>query len=942
MKDLIRTVSALAATLSDRERQLLRAALAPARDPIAIVGLGCRFPGGADGPAAFWDLLARGGDAVTEVPADRWDLAAHFDPDPDAPDRMSTRHGAFLTAIDDFDAAHFELSPHEARRMDPQQRLLLEVTCDALDDAGIPRADLQGAAVGVFVGACNHDHDVLQPTPADAHTLTGGAMSVLSGRLSHFLGARGPSLTLDTACSSSLVALHLACASLRAGECDRAIVAGVNLMLSPTSHIRLSRMRALAADGRCRTFDARASGYVRGEGVAVVILERLADATRDHDRVWAVVRGSAVNHDGRSASLTAPNGQSQREVITRALADADAPADAVDYIEAHGTGTPLGDPIEFDSLRDLFSGTGTRNRPCVVGSVKTNIGHLEAAAGLAGVLKTVLALHHEHIPRHLHFTQLNPRIDPGTLEIAAAPRPWPRGPRERLAGVSSFGISGTNAHVILAEPPPPPPAESTTGPHLHPLSAPSPAALAALAREFAAFLRTTTQPLAAIVRTAQARRTHHAHRLAVIGDSHASLARALTEPVPGDSPNQPVPGDSLTDLAARYLRGDTIDWRALHGRHPPVTLPPYPWQRQRHHLAAAPTAPRAPITGHALFGEALTIAGQPDLRVWSATLDPATTPWLADHRLHDTPVLPAAAILDAALWAAAPHALADVHFKSLLELASPRDVQLTHRATTLELFARDAAGAWTSHATLTTAPPTEIPAALDLAAHRAALTPVDLAAHRARISATGLHHGPRLHTIHAAWSAPHTALAELRLPPGLDATHHVIHPALLDGCLQLIAAAEPAAGLPIALAHIQVTARAIDRAWCHVTTRLADDTTILADITLTDADGRVFARLTDLRVHRLAAASVPHSTPPRDRDALAAIVTAAVRETLGFAPDLNIPADQDLRDLGLDSLLALDLATLIGRHLDRTLANSFALDFPSVAAMTDALAQEPE
>ncbi|HEY0135768.1 MAG TPA: beta-ketoacyl synthase N-terminal-like domain-containing protein, partial [Nannocystis sp.] len=453
-----------------------------------------------------------------------------------------------------------------------------------LHDAGIPTDSLHGVAAGVYVGACNHDYDALQPAPADAHTLTGSLMSVLSGRLSHVLGVRGPSLTIDTACSSSLVALHLACASLRTRETDLALAGGVNLILTPDSHIRLSRMRALAPDGRCRTFDAAASGYVRGEGVGVLVLKRLGDALQSADRIWAVVRGSAVNHDGRSTGLTAPNGLSQREVIARALADAKLTTDAIDHIEAHGTGTPLGDPIEVESLRDLFSG----GPPCVLGSVKTNIGHLEAAAGVAGVIKVALSLAHERIPRHLHYREHNPRIDLGTLEVARDARPWPRGPRERLAGVSSFGISGTNAHVILGEAPPPrsEPLPARSEPFVLPLSAHSPTALAQLARAWAEHLRRSDVPLADLVHTAATRRTHHAHRLAVTGTSAEELARALDAHTP-----------STGELATKYMHGAAIAWADVYpGRRPPAPVPRYPWQHARYWIDTPVDEPAAPPT----------------------------------------------------------------------------------------------------------------------------------------------------------------------------------------------------------------------------------------------------------------------------------------------------------------------------------------------------------
>ena len=458
MTDVLQAVSELVADLSPDERSTLSSLLSSRPEPIAVVGMGCRFPGGAGDPAAFWRVLSERVDGVREIPADRWDVDAFYDPDPDAPGKMYTRYGGFLDKVDGFDPHFFEISPREAAGMDPQQRLLLEVAWEALEDAGQRPDALRGSRTGVFIGGVWHDYELLQTQETglqkvDSHTLTGDLASVLAGRLSYVLDLAGPSLTVDTACSSSLVAIHLACQSLRDGQCTLALAGGVNLILSPDGFVKLSKMRALSPDGRCRTFDVRANGFVRGEGAGVLVLKRLSDAQNAGDRIWAVVRGSAVNHDGRSAGLSAPNGLAQRDVIQAALEAAAVSPSEVGYIEAHGTGTPLGDPVEMDALKDVFGKPRPDGSVCVIGSVKTNIGHLEAAAGVAGVIKAILTLWHGIIPAHLHWTQLNPRIQlqGAPFAIASASRPWPRDGRSRVAGVSSFGISGTNAHVVLAD-----------------------------------------------------------------------------------------------------------------------------------------------------------------------------------------------------------------------------------------------------------------------------------------------------------------------------------------------------------------------------------------------------------------------------------------------------------------------------------------------------------
>ncbi|MBL9006665.1 MAG: SDR family NAD(P)-dependent oxidoreductase [Myxococcales bacterium] len=523
--------------LSASERQTLAGLLSNPPEPLAIIGMGCYFPGGSVDVQKYWQLLSGGQDAVREVPPERWDVSAFFDAAPDAPGRMYTRYGAFLDGVDRFDSGFFEISPREAAQIDPQQRLLLEVAWQALEDAGLPPDSLRSSRTGVFVGACAHDYEQLQSRAAriesiDAHTLLGDLNSVLSGRLSYTLGLKGPSMTVDTACSSSLVALHLAAQALRQRQCDLALVGGVNLILSPDGYIKLSRMRALSPDGRCRAFDSRANGYVRGEGVGVLVLRRLSDALAAADRIQATVLGSAVNHDGRSAGLAAPSGSAQRDVVQAALQDADVAPPQVGYIEAHGTGTPLGDPIELEALRDVFA-RQAGGQPLWLGSVKTNIGHLEAAAGVAGVIKTVLALQHERLPAHLHFQQLNPRValsDTG-LAVADRPQPWPRSAVQRVAGVSSFGISGTNAHVVLGEAPLAPPAPTTVVPQsaqLLVISARTPDALREQAARISALLQSPSAPaLQDVLFTLHTGRSFFPHRLAVVADGPPALARAL-------------------------------------------------------------------------------------------------------------------------------------------------------------------------------------------------------------------------------------------------------------------------------------------------------------------------------------------------------------------------------------------------------------------------------
>lgn len=444
------------ALLADELQRRVQALEQGQRSPIAIVGIGCRFPGGANTPEQYWDLLSRGVDAISEVPADRWDIDAYYDADPDVPGTMSTRYGGFLNRVDQFDPHFFGISPREAHRMDPQQRLLLEVAWEALEHAGVSADALSESRMSVFVGMSAADyfqvlHDGGLDT-FDAYTASGTAHSIASGRLSYLLGARGPSVSIDTACSSSLVAIHQAIQSLRRGESDTAIAGGVNLILRPEVTVALTKSHMLAPDGRCKAFDARADGFVRGEGCGMLVLKRLADAQASGDRVVAVIRGSACNQDGRSNGLTAPNGPSQEAVLRDALADAQLEGHQVGVVEAHGTGTSLGDPIEVRALAKVLGAGRDADRPLVVASVKANIGHLEASAGVAGVIKMALSLQHGLVPAQQHFRTPNPFIpwDEIPVRVPTALEPWPVSrDGERVGGVSSFGFSGTNVHMLL-------------------------------------------------------------------------------------------------------------------------------------------------------------------------------------------------------------------------------------------------------------------------------------------------------------------------------------------------------------------------------------------------------------------------------------------------------------------------------------------------------------
>lgn len=543
----------------------LSALEATQNEPIAIIGMACRFPGGSNSPKEFWQFLERGGDAVTEVPKDRWAVGDYYHPDLETPGKITTRFGAFLQDIDQFDSRFFSLSPDEARAMDPQQRLLLEIAWEALENAGQPLEQLAGSRTGVFVGCASSDYKRMQldhPDRISLHTGTGTSQSVLAGRLSYLLDLRGPSLSIDTACSSSLVAVHLACQSLKNQDSDCALAAGVNLLLSPQGLIATSKMGLMSQEGHCKAFDARADGIVLGEGCGVIVLKRLSDAIAAGDPIAAIIPGSAINQDGHTNGLTAPNGLSQQALLRSALAAAQLEPSQISYIETHGTGTSLGDPIEFEALAEVLGTPEPTSPPCFLGALKTNMGHLAAAAGIAGLIKAVLALQHRAIPKSLHFQTLNPNISlAGTRFVIPTQKELWNSDSPRRAGVSSFGWSGTNCHLIVEEAPAPKTpslldpenssqSESQFGAdtdnisdrsYLLPLSARDPKALESLVENYIqtfsqSCLPSSTQPqdtegleisLKDISWTAALKRTHHDHRLFVIGDSSTDVVNQL-------------------------------------------------------------------------------------------------------------------------------------------------------------------------------------------------------------------------------------------------------------------------------------------------------------------------------------------------------------------------------------------------------------------------------
>ncbi|MCP4805180.1 MAG: SDR family NAD(P)-dependent oxidoreductase, partial [Proteobacteria bacterium] len=893
--DLGRLVDWLMAELDFSGAQTrVRADVGRSDEPIAVVGMACKLPGGANSPDALWELLNSGRDAVREVPSDRWDIDAWYDAAPETAGKMYARRGGFVDGVDLFDAGFFGITAREAKRMDPQHRMLLETSWQALENAGLsPARSGTMTSGGVFVGIGSGDYlsKVIGSLPAeqvDAWTGTGNAMAFAAGRLAFHLGLQGPALALDTACSSSLVATHLACQSLRNGECEMALAGGVNLILDPDVSVYLSRARALAPDGKCKTFDAKADGYVRGEGCGVVVLKRLSDAERDGDNVLGLIRGSAVNHDGRSSGITVPNGPAQQEVIRAAHAVAGITGEDVGYVECHGTGTGLGDPIEVGALAAVLG-----DREMVLGTLKSNIGHLEAASGIAGLIKAVLCCERGAIPPNLHFELKNPHIT-APIDVPTSTRAWDAD--ERIAGVSSFGLSGTNAHIVVSSV-----AEveletaSAEGPFVLPLSAHSAQALGQLVDAVLAALE--THDVTDVARTL-AGRASLPFRLCPTGSAtqvRAALAGARpaeVEAVPREAPEVRLgAGSPPMLLSAAFLSGAAVDWKTHIHSGQLITLVNTPFQRKRHWLevaAAAPAVASAPVvavSSEPLLGEQLVLP-LVDSVVFEAKHRPASPVWLDHHRLFGRVVTPGAAHVALALAAARKSrgvtsaSVTDVSFKRalILEDDEVRTVQCVLSGSKGDVDFKIASvlgGSAQVHAmgslsaeAADVGAPTELLS--DIQARLS--TTGDPAAFYEEFASVGYTLGAAFRWMGETWRTDGEALCRMPVPaPDIGLGDAPLHPGLIDSCFQLLTRCLPEAQVAEVLDGTAIFVPAgIDRftwlgdasgeLWAHA--KLSGPQS--ADIWLVDADGGVHARIEGLRVARIPATLLGGSPPAPD------------------------------------------------------------------------------
>ncbi|MFJ8189256.1 amino acid adenylation domain-containing protein [Streptomyces sp. NPDC096094] len=858
---------------------------------VAVIGMAGRLPGSMD-LGEFWDHLAAGDDLVGEIPADRWDWREH--------PRSRSRWGGFAPDVDRFDAAFFGISPREAELMDPQQRLLLETVWQAVEDAGYRPSELAGKRVGVFIAVTNSDYHEVQRAAGRAtegHTLTGAALSIVPNRVSYLLDLRGPSIAVDTACSGSLTAVHQACAALRDGTCDLAIAGGVSLILAPGVYEALSQGEMLSPDGRCKAFDSRADGYVRGEGAGVVLLKPHERAERDGDAVHAVIKAVALNHGGRTTSLTAPDPDAQADLLVEAYRAAGVHPDTVGYIEAHGTGTALGDPIETTGLstafRRLRAGKDAPGgaAPCAIGSVKTNIGHLEAAAGIAGLFKAVLSMRHGTIPASLHFREQNPylELDGGPFEVAGTARPWPR-PRDahgtelpRRGGVSSFGFGGAGAHIVLEEPHMPDNRDEPAGQQVFVLSARDGDALRRSAARLADHLGRRDVPAADLAHTLQTGREPMPHRLAVVADGTAALRAELTAHLagrpsavrtaqvsapPAGDPVSPDPHD-LDALAAAWLHGADVDWRTLHEGtvRRRVHLPAYPFAGTRHWVAPGerPAEPGPRLHPTLLDANVSTFGEQR----FTKTLTGEEF-FLRDHVVGGELVLPGVAYLEMgrlsgelAAGGAPVRGVDDLVWAAPVRLASghtghPLLVRVTGDRSRAAFEVRGTAEDAPVHAggTLRFDDPGPRPAPVD---------PADVRARCTRVEAgtdcydgfvrLGFAYGPAFRVIEEIAQGPGEALATLRLPEPqrADAGAYAFHPSLLDAALQTAGRLVPGAGdpagpapyLPFSLGSVRLHAPLPERGYAYATLarRPAPAGSLAFDVALLDENGQVAATL---------------------------------------------------------------------------------------------------
>jgi acyl transferase domain-containing protein len=914
----------------DSNSQILKRALFAVRDlttrletlqrartePIAVVGMSCRYPG-ADSPEAFWELLRNGVDAIREVPRSRWDVGSFYDRDPEAPGKSNTRFGGYLDGAELFDAEFFGISPREAVEMDPQQRMLLEVAWEALEDAAIAPSSLENQRAGVFTGISSVDYmtsGYADIDKADSYRLTGGLLNCGPGRLAHVLGLHGPVLAVDTACSSSLTALHLACQSLRAGDCRTAIAAGVNLMASPELNVLMSKTRVLSADGRCKAFDASADGLSRAEGCGVVVLKRLSDALTDGDRIAGVIRGSAISHDGRSSAFAVPNPLAQEAVIRTALENAGVTPGEVGLIEAHGAGTALGDPIEMSALAAVFAGKKTNREKLRIGSVKTNIGHAESAAGIAGLIKILLCMRHRTIVPNLHLKTPSTHIPWESLpfEVPTRLEAWNPEQGRRIAGLSGFGVSGSIAHLVIEEPPVEetrPDAGASTS-HVLAFSARNGNALKALAGRCRAFIEATPELcLEDFCYTMQTGRAHWPHRAAIVFESAQEARANLAEVERTGSADTLRSADGvLSELAKQYRSGATVDWSpAWAGRHPRKTAgPSYPFQREPYWISRTRQEPTQngvghPFVGHPLLGRQLESPAIGDI-VFECRLSATEPEFFSEHTVYGTAVAPGTTYFEMALaaanhaWGSGAYALEDVAIGEALVFVEnePRTVQVIihpgeRESGTWKIYSRQADGKspWTLHAE------GKVRALRGDAQEPASSAPVDAARERCdrempleeyyqALRNRGIGHGPIFANLRRLWRGEGESLGLVTAPASLQIgqAKYFFHPALLDACFQVVGAANndlfekrDTALVSVGVDSLRLYSEVESELWCHAELRPPPSGADLSsDLRIFSESGRIVAAIEGILFRRAPLSAFERLAGKRSLPAAATVI----------------------------------------------------------------------
>lgn len=933
-------------------------------EPIAIIGMSCRFPGGVVDPAGFWNLLITNTDAISEIPADRWNSEHYYDANPDTPGKMATRWGGFIDDIDQFDAPFFSISPREAYHMDPRQRLLLETSWEALEYAGQSPSQLAHSKTGIYIGLSGSDYlnkmmRELDWTQVSAYFGSGNTLSVAAGRIAHILGLNGPALAVDTACSSSLVALQLACQSLRAGQIDMALVGGANLVLDEGPSVAFSKARMLASDGRCKTFASNADGYVRSDGCSMVVVKRLSDAEQNGDNILAVIHGIATNHDGKSSGLTVPSGQAQQQVINEALANApQISPESVSYVETHGTGTPLGDPIELKALAKAYQTEKRPENPLLIGSVKTNVGHLETSAGMAGLLKLILAMQHGLLPAHLHADSPTQHVDWNALnlDLVQTNRPWTE---PRVAGLSSFGFSGTNAHLILSEYQPTQlsPKQSSVDWHILPFSAKNESALTSMVQRYYTFLADNpTVNLAAIAYTLQSGRAYFPFRTAILANTIGSTQQQLAQFLGKADQNIPdCPDNNLKQVAKRYLAGETITWSALWpNEHPrPIPLPTYPFQRERFWFTPSQNPAGQRITGtptdHRLLGTHLSSPLQ--TAQFATTWQSHAHPLLHDYTIFGQNIAPVAIFVELALsaatshWGAGQYRLQDLRLLKPLVATPDLSVQTTLTVDGLcQVFSQ--AESWVQHMSVRVrSDANQPPEAIDLNSVQATCPrSVDVASHYTRLRTAGLVYRRSTQLLAQIWLGENCAVGKVALPAGSHS-----HLLIFDACFQLLGALLPENNqlyLPTQIEQIAFFGDLPSECWVKVEINPGRGN---ATANFYNNQGQLLLSAQNIQLEPFnpqptSSIQTNYQVDPQLLEAISqaqptereSLLTAYLQSLLSQIVQRSslISPNQSLYDMGLDSLMAVELKNALTRDFNIDLPLADMLDDPTIVTVS--------